>query len=294
MAQFITEDFVAVPRRFTKIEGLSLEDRGAFLDLCHLSAIADIQVVNGKTIITIVAGQLAHSVRWLAQRWSKTKDWVYSRLKNWQKVGLLKLAKNATRDKTASDIVTLCHIRENSPASENDATQNATRSRHEHGQSKKRENGKKEDSCHPQAADQPEEDPFAGLEPQPRPAGAGPSNPVPPLPSEPEPESVKSPPNSAAPPRLYPEAFDNLWLKVPKAAKRGGKSKPFAVWKKANATVRAEIERGVELWAKRDGDRTEFVPMAQTWFNQRRWETEIETASPEQSDYSREMDELYA
>jgi hypothetical protein len=159
----------------------------------------------------------------------------------------------------------------------------------------------KEDSCRSQAPDEPE-DPFSpeaprakwrGAGPE-RPAGAGPSNEVPPEQSKSE---EAGPPSSAAPPKLYPEAFDNLWAKVPQAAKRGGKKKPFEVWKRASAAVRVQIDLGVVLWAKRvKGTDPKFIEMAQTWFNQARWETEADAAKPTEGadDYSRVMDELYA
>lgn len=113
--------------------------------------------------------------------------------------------------------------------------------------------------------------------------GAGPSESVAPEPQQ-QPTEEAVPPNSAAPPRRtrvvpdYTPEFDAMWATIPQVARRSGKKKPFEVWRQLTAGQRAQVVLGAVLWARRVKDKDpKFIEMAQTWFNQARWETESET-----------------
>lgn len=90
-------------------------------------------------------------------------------------------------------------------------------------------------------------------------------------------------PNSARPPSGgYPAEFETFWRSCPKASRRGGKKKPFEVWRKLSPGERIAVMEGCRLWCKRVKDKDpRYIEMVQTWMNQRRWETEEEACEAE-------------
>lgn len=76
-----------------------------------------------------------------------------------------------------------------------------------------------------------------------------------------------------------PEGFGSFYLAYPK---HEGRAEAAKAWKKVNpdaATVTAMLKA---IDAQRNGRkwREGFIPMPATWLNQRRWEDEVEVASP--------------
>lgn len=81
----------------------------------------------------------------------------------------------------------------------------------------------------------------------------------------------------------YPAEFEKFWAEYPN--RKCGKTNTFKSWKRLNGD-KPEIDTLLKIldahkkstdWQKNNG---QFIPMATTWLNQRRWDAEVE--NPEQ------------
>lgn len=151
--------FFPVPRD-ENIEALSLEEKGAFLDLCRLAAFRPhITRTPDGIVIALSHGQLAKAVRTLAEAWRKTKDWVARRLKKFISLGLINVAKSATQAAKAPDIITVCfsklfYIKKDKSATQSE-THSATQARHKRDANKEEKGNNEQsekESCAKQAS----------------------------------------------------------------------------------------------------------------------------------------------
>lgn len=89
---------------------------------------------------------------------------------------------------------------------------------------------------------------------------------------------------------IYTCDFETFWAEYPN--KKSGKANTFKSWKKCNGH-RPDIDRLISIirqqkkstdWMKENG---QFIPMATTWLNQRRWDAvmEIENKQPVNTGY---------
>lgn len=88
----------------------------------------------------------------------------------------------------------------------------------------------------------------------------------------------------------YPEDFEKFWSVYPN--KKSGKSNAFISWKKLNGrrppveqiTAAIEKQKSSTDWTKDNG---QFIPMATTWLNQKRWDAvmdiQVQPAAPKTS-----------
>lgn len=88
----------------------------------------------------------------------------------------------------------------------------------------------------------------------------------------------------------YPEDFEKFWSVYPN--KKSGKSNAFISWKKLNGRrppveqiiAAIEKQKGSTDWIKDNG---QFIPMATTWLNQKRWDAvmdvQVQPAAPKTS-----------
>jgi hypothetical protein len=226
---------------------------------------------------TIRKGQGTWSLRYLAEAWRWTKDKVSRFLKQLEKLNIIR-AVTATVGATAQCVITYlfstCYVKqkdETATAARQNRDSTATNTKTE------KDSKKKKDSC--------------GGEP-PRWGFPDVDEAIAEASSSPEPEAVKPSPSpsgsrarkSAAAPKSpdgeLEAQFEQFWQTCPKrkGPQGAGKSKLFEKWKPLGAEKRAAALAGAELWARRvksEGGATKYTPMIQTWFNQRRWESEV-------------------
>ena len=143
-------------------------------------------------------GEIDASLRHLADKWNWAKTTVERFLKKCEKLGILVL-KKCKINGTVQYVISYCFSTLSAFSTKMNGTASGTGAGQERDKVKSRKSEEKKDS--PYSPPEGDEDPMAGLEPQPqRAAGAGHSKSPPDPQPQAAPDGAGSPPNSAAPP----------------------------------------------------------------------------------------------
>lgn len=266
----ITERFTWQPRSVFAL-GLSAEELGVFCYLSNMATFKDLDLTTRAGKIKLLPGQLYSTIRQLGEQLKITKDKVARVLKKLAEMGLVTLLKTATKAATHGTIVSVCHLTKFPPDGFNAETMSETKTRQECDTNRKRETGEKKDS--PYSPPEGDEDPMAGLEPQPqRAAGAGPSKPASgagctnpdPQPSESQqaaPDGAGPPKNSAQKVPVRSAEFMAAWNAMPKMArKRSSLDLAEREWKKLKPHEREDVLRAIPIW-----EDNEYAKGAHRW-----------------------------
>lgn len=262
---------------------------------------------------TLKKWQESWSLRYLANAWGWTVKRVRCFLKACENRGFIRTSLGHIKG-TAQIVITYMVQRLNW-SSDEDRAQVGAQQGHSKGTNKggKETQEKKEDSCHPQADD----DPFApdpsrmgsgGAGPSKPASGAGCTNP------DPQPaESQQAAPNGAGHPRSaradrwkpgdgYPESFEVFWgacpKRCPKAGGAGGKADVYRKWRRLKPHQQVIALRSAEAWAsKREGQDAAYTQKIIRWWNEGCWETAADDDAPRQryeEEYNRFFEEMPA
>jgi hypothetical protein len=282
---FIYEDPYFTKSRPQGITGADLVARiVAQVRIVDNCTIKRLQVPLSLTDLEKLSGWTRKAVRYFLDKCQKLKIFGYE-------VG----PKMGTGKGTAPGIITYIYQQLLEDEWSRGAQQGASKG-HTRGHEEKNLESRIKDSCRSQATDQPKPDPMfcpdSDDDPEPR-TGAGPESQTVPA-DEPQAASDDAgPPKSSAKkvPARSPE-FMAAWNAMPKMArKRSSLELTEKQWKKLSQQQRADAVRGIALW-----EDNEFAKGAHRWLRDHLWEglLDVEEGPKRSSNYSREMDELYA